>query len=656
MGYHSSPTFADLDGDGDLDAFVGETNGNTILFANTGTASAPAFAPPATNPFGLADVGFEASPTFADLDGDGDLDAFVGNSDGNTVFFANTGTASAPAFAPPAANPFGLAAVAYNASPTFADLDGDGDLDAFVGENDGNTIFFANTGTASAPAFAPRATNPFGLANVGFEASPTFADLDGDGDLDAFVGETYGSTVFFANTGTASAPAFAPPPDNPFGLADVGYNASPTFADLDGDGDLDAFVGETNGNTILFANTGTASAPAFAPPATNPFGLADVGYVASPAFADLDGDGDLDAFVGETYGKTLFFANTGTASAPAFAPPATNPFGLADVAYHASPAFADLDGDGDLDAFVGEYYGSTIFFANTGTASAPAFAPRATNPFGLANVGLNSFPAFADLDGDGDLDAFVGEYLGRTIFFANTGTVSAPALAPPATNPFGLADVGKNAKPAFADLDGDGDLDAWIGGSRGQTFFFERVPCPPAPVPVCTGGFGKGSLLVDERKDGKEKLVAKLSRGPALAQADFGGANGTALALCLYDEADTLAGALGVDRAGELCGTKPCWKPIGKPAGGKGFAYKDKTGSADGVRAVALKGGSAGKSSLSVSASNNAKKAETALPTGIAAALAAATEVTLQLQTGAGCFERTLSEIEKQQSDLFKAK
>ena len=176
-------------------------------------------------------------------------------------------------------------------------------------------------------------------------------------------------------------------------------------------------------------------------------------------------------------------------------------------------------------------------------------------------------------------------------------------------------------------------------------------------MPVCTGGFGKGSLLVDERKDGKEKLVAKLSRGPALAQADFGGANGTALALCLYDEADTLAGALGVDRAGELCGTKPCWKPIGKPApGGKGFAYKDKTGSADGVRAVALKGGSAGKSSLSVSASNNAKKAETALPTGIAAALAAATEVTLQLQTGAGCFERTLSEIEKQQSDLFKAK
>ena len=102
---------------------------------------------------------------------------------------------------------------------------------------------------------------------------------------------------------------------------------------------------------------------------------------------------------------------------------------------------------------------------------------------------------------------------------------------------------------------------------------------------------------------------------------------------------------------------KPCWKPIGKPApAGKGFAYKDKIGSADGVRAVALKGGSAGKSSLSVSASNTAKKAETALPTGIAAALAATTEVTLQLQTDAGCFERTLPEIQEQESDRFKAK
>ncbi len=478
------PTFTDLDGDGDLDAFFGLGSGDTILFENTGTASTPAFAMPSTNPFGLADVGSDASPTFADIDGDGDLDAFVGGKIGcgyacyySLAFFANTGTASAPAFAAPT-NPYGLGP-GEGRSPIFADIDGDGDLDAFVGSGGGNTIFFENTGTASVPAFAAASANPFGLANAGLDASPAFADLDGDGDLDAFVGERSGNTTLFENTGTANAPAFAASSGNPFGLADVGNDASPAFADVDGDGDLDAFVGGGGSNTIFFENTGTASVPAFAAASANPFGLASAGFDTSPAFADLDGDGDLDAFIGEFYGNTIFFANTGTASAPAFAPPSTNPFGLADMGFVVSPAFADLDGDGDLDAFVGEELGSTIFFANTGTASVPAFAAPSTNPFGLADVGYDASPAFVDVDGDGDLDAFIGEFNGNTIFFANTGTANAPAFAAPSTDPFGLRDVGRYVSPAFADLDGDGDLDALVGEEFGNTFFFENLELGP---------------------------------------------------------------------------------------------------------------------------------------------------------------------------------
>ena len=120
----------------------------------------------------------------------------------------------------------------------------------------------------AAGALTPSFVSPFLTPTVGSRASPDFADLDGDGDLDAFVGNSSGNTIFFANTGTASAPAFAAPSSNPFGLADVGSSASPAFADLDGDGDLDAFVGEQSGNTILFENTGTASDPAFAAPSS----------------------------------------------------------------------------------------------------------------------------------------------------------------------------------------------------------------------------------------------------------------------------------------------------------------------------------------------------------------------------------------------------
>ena len=211
-------------------------------------------------------------------------------------------------------------------------------------------------------------------------------------------------------------PVFRTPSTNPFGLTDIGQYASrPTLVDIDGDDDLDAFVGERYGNTLFFRNTGTASSPFFDAPSTNPFGLTDIGSFASPTFADIDGDGDLDAFVGELYGKTLFYRNTGTASRPIFAAPSTNPFGLTDVGSRSSPTFADIDGDGDLDAFVGgsEYYGNTLFYLNTGTASSPVFAVASTNPFGLTDVDSWSSPTLVDIDGDGDLDAFVGESSGQ---------------------------------------------------------------------------------------------------------------------------------------------------------------------------------------------------------------------------------------------------
>jgi len=283
----------------------------------------PNFNAPITNPFGLTDVGSYAAPTFADIDGDGDLDAFVGNDDGNTVFYRNTGTTAAPTFTFEAAQPFGLTNLVASAKPTFADIDADGDLDAFVGNSGGNTLFYRNIGTQTAPTFTFEASNPFGLTDVGTFAAPTLADIDADGDLDAFVGNYNGNTLFYRNTGTTAAPTFTLEATNPFGLTDVGFLAVPTFADIDGDGDLDAFVGNTDGDTLFYRNSGTATAPAFTLEATNPFGLTNVGSSAAPTFADIDGDGDLDAFVGNSDGNTGFFENTAT-NTPVNNPPTAN--------------------------------------------------------------------------------------------------------------------------------------------------------------------------------------------------------------------------------------------------------------------------------------------------------------------------------------------
>ncbi len=542
VGDNSVPAFADIDADGDYDLFVGEIMGSTFFFENVGTPTAPAFAPPVVNPFGLEDVGFNGAPTFADLDGDGDLDAFIGDRFGQTSYFRNTGTAAAPAFRTAGVNPFGLTDVGYHNVPNFADLDGDGDLDGVFGERFGRTKYFENTGTVTDPVFAQVVINPFGLTDVGSHNIDAFADLDGDGDLDGFLGERFGTTLYYENTGTAAAPAFAPPVPNAFGFADVGFlsapvfadldgdgdldavtgskdglahfhenvgtfdtpafelrdnlygltdvgdNSRPVFADLDGDGDADAFVGERYGNTYYFENTGSSAAPAFASPAVNPYGLKDVGFNAVPAFADLDGDGDLDAFFGEHFGRTFLARNVGTDTNPVFQASGASPFGLTDVGYDSAPVFADLDGDGDLDAFIGEASGTTQYFENTGTPTSPAFAPPVTGPWGLTDVGDGSIPAFADLDGDGDLDAFIGEASGTTQYFENTGTPTSPAFAPPVTNPFGLMTVAPAAAPAFADLDGDGDLDVFLGDAYGVTHSFENVTLPAVTFEASQGG------------------------------------------------------------------------------------------------------------------------------------------------------------------------
>ena len=271
-----------------------------------------------------------------------------------------------PIFTLTSTNPFGLSDVRTAASPTFVDIDGDGDLDALSGNGDGDILFFRNTGTVNSPVFAAAVFNPFGLTDVSYSASPSFVDIDNDGDLDAFVGEFTGSIFFSRNIGTTSNPVFAAATINPFGLIDVGDFVSPVFVDIDNDGDLDAFVGGYQGNTLFFRNTGTASNPVFATASTNPFGLTDVGIAASPSFVDIDGDGDLDALIGNSVGNTLFFRNNGTVSNPVFAAASTNPFGLSKVGYSASPAFVDIDADGDLDAFVGEFSGNTRYFVNNG--------------------------------------------------------------------------------------------------------------------------------------------------------------------------------------------------------------------------------------------------------------------------------------------------
>lgn len=281
-----NPTLVDIDGDGDQDLFVGldgipaqdgisaSEQGVILYFENIGGETfPPTFANGRTNFFGLdteriSEILDNPSPEFADLDGDGDFDLFVGNSEGDTLYFENQEDPANAEFPDEGiANPFGLerietSGIIPTARISFVDIDRDGLLDAFIGSGTGDIIFFRNTGTRTNPNFDPPEDNPFGLGLPPgqFEASPAFVDLDGDGDYDVVIGDSDGLLVYQENVGTATDPDFGAVMGNGsdlFGIVDTGEvlvggrtNATPEFVDIDGDADWDAFIGSRTPNRI----------------------------------------------------------------------------------------------------------------------------------------------------------------------------------------------------------------------------------------------------------------------------------------------------------------------------------------------------------------------------------------------------------------------
>jgi CO dehydrogenase/acetyl-CoA synthase epsilon subunit len=294
------------------------------------------------------------------------------------------------------------------------------------------------------------------------------------GGLAALVGISFAQEV--------SGQSFAEPQVNPFGLHVSSYFTLPAFADLDGDGDQDLMVGTFSGTFNYYKNIGSATEPHFTVVQRNPFGLIKLDYYAAPAFADLDGDGDLDLLSGNYGGVLIYFENTGSGTSPHFDFPRESPFGLTGPgnSYLSMPVFADMDADGDSDLLMGgafpDYIGRLMYCENTGEPEYPQFAAYQEGMFGLGSTYMLSAPAVADVDGDGDFDLLVSEYYGNSQYFENTGTASFPQFANPADNPFEF-DLGYTyfAFPTFADLDGDGDPDLMVAVIGGDLYYFENT-------------------------------------------------------------------------------------------------------------------------------------------------------------------------------------
>lgn len=119
----------------------------------------------------------------------------------------------------------------------------------------------------------------------------------------------------------------------------------------------------------------------------------------------------------------------------------------------------------------------------------------------------------------------------------------------------------------------------------------------PCKLPVKA----KGSALVLKNKDNddKDRLVWKWAKGQATSLSELGNPLAdTFYSLCLYDQAGeaTGLGLAAATRTGTSCASKPCWRSLGE----KGFKYRDRSASPEGLQSLLLRSGGEGKAKVKV--------------------------------------------------------
>jgi hypothetical protein len=332
------------------------------------------------------------------------------------------------------------------------DCDGDGDIDLFItygntgGANGGggpNRLYLNQLlERGNGLVFVDRAaeagvanTRPGGRDNDR-HSGPAFADMDGDGDLDLFVGGIYGDpSKVYENQGncvfkdvTANSPEIVE--------MTAAHTISAGFGDYDLDGDLDMFLthwgtldepygnpptrqtdhlwrNESNGSGIHYVNvsdeTGISRLTRQAR-AVDFHGQPPIGdFTFTANFARLDDDVWPDIAIAADFGTTQVAINNRDGTFRALANPQ-----LRRTQFGMGSALGDVDHDGDLDWFVTSILGpgdpsvnltpwGNRFYSNVGGAS--LIVDDAAR-LGVADGSFGWAACFLDIDNDADLDIY----------------------------------------------------------------------------------------------------------------------------------------------------------------------------------------------------------------------------------------------------------
>jgi MYXO-CTERM domain-containing protein len=301
--------------------------------------------------------------------------------------------------------------------------------------------------------------------------------------------------------------------------------SSPKLADIDGDTVRDIVVATSDGTVHVIRSNGTPAPgwpqrvrrlPGLDP--TDPFSYrgsaafasGDIdpdeqrsAILASPAIADLTGDGDLEIVVATEDGEVYVWSPDGTTEAgfpvacdPSLSPPA-DPDHPIDIGFFGSPVLVDLRGDGDLEIVAAAYDGH-IYAWNPDGTSVSGFPVLLSDPSVTTEpreqARIMSTPAVADFDGDGIVDIASGSneaYGSRSSgrFYLIHGDGNDHAGGPYHANwpipmwsaeLFGGAHItrGVPTAAALADVDHDGVVDIATFGNGSPSLWIYRADQP----------------------------------------------------------------------------------------------------------------------------------------------------------------------------------
>ncbi|TAL59505.1 MAG: T9SS type B sorting domain-containing protein [Bacteroidetes bacterium] len=282
-----------------------------------------------------------------------------------------------------------------DAEPLIVDVDGDGNTDivASVDRGCGNAIYALNgsNGTLKWIFTVPPPAPP---------SAPAVADIDGNGTMEV----VFGADSIYVLDGITGTRKWIYPV-----FPGMGNQAqTPTLADVDNNGDMEIIIPD---QYFLYVLDGTTAALQWSYP---------VPFAGAPAVADIDGNGDKEIILNGYSGGVpapAIVALDGTSGLLQWAYPVLNTGST-----YSSPAVADIDGDGDMDV--------VSFFIDGSAAVQALYALDGTTGTLLWTINIAaslavqaSFPAIADIDGNGSMEVVIGD--GNGVVHALSGATGA---------------------------------------------------------------------------------------------------------------------------------------------------------------------------------------------------------------------------------------